>query len=239
MIEKNDIEKLVLDRRKSSLRNHFNDMFFMNNVRYSGEIRENEILLWYSSFWLRGGYPIFHLQFDSESKLAGIKLETNPFGKLFDKIALILILVFATIPIIMSGLATGWIGSVFILFVAFILFLIMRKAAKSEKKIMTEELKEIIERIEREKFPEKFAGYGLKEKPIENEWTIKKIFTRIFIYPICVGFIYVCAALLIPNGQLGKGLGGIAICGAYLYSDIYAILKSSRFKKESNNFKVQ
>ena len=104
---------------------------------------------------------------------------------------------------------------------------------------MTEELKDTVERIEREKFPEKFAGYGLKEKPIENEWTIKKIFTRIFMYPICVGFIYVCAALLIPNGQLGKGICGIAICGAYLYSDIYAILKRSRFKKESKNFKVQ
>ncbi|MEQ5790724.1 hypothetical protein J4E06_06655 [Muricauda sp. NFXS6] len=239
MIEKNDIEKLVLNRKKSSLRNHFNDMFFMNNIRYSGEIREKEILLWYSSFWLRGAYPIFHLNFDSDKKLVGLKLEKNPFGKLLDKIALFLVLVFASIPIIISGLAKGWVGAVFVLFVAFILFLIMRKAAKTEKKIMTEELKDTVERIEREKFPEKFAGYGLKEKPIENEWTIKKIFTRIFMYPICVGFIYVCAALLIPNGQLGKGICGIAICGAYLYSDIYAILKSSRFKKESKNFKVQ
>ncbi len=86
MIEKKDIQKLVLERKKSTLRTHFNDMFFVNNLRYSGEIRKNEILLWYSSHWLRGGYPIFHLAFDSENKLAGIKTELNPFGKLLNKI---------------------------------------------------------------------------------------------------------------------------------------------------------
>ncbi|MGX1930061.1 hypothetical protein [Flagellimonas sp. 2504JD4-2] len=50
MIEKKDIQKLVLDKKKSTLKAHFKDAFFINNLRYSREIRENEVLLWYSSY---------------------------------------------------------------------------------------------------------------------------------------------------------------------------------------------
>ncbi len=225
MIEKGDIQKLVLDRKKSTLKAHFNDMFFINNLRYSGEIRKNEILLWYSSHWLRGGYPIFHLRFDSDNKLIGIKTELNPFGKLLRKIIPVIIGIFAFLPIIGNGFSQGWLGSVFILLVAYVLFIIMRRATRLEKKIMTDELKETIENIEREKFPEKFAGLPIQEPPKENEWTLKKIITRIIFYPFCLGIIYLCFTGFIPNGQFLHGIFGIAVCGAYLYSDLYAIFK--------------
>ncbi|MFD2607360.1 hypothetical protein ACFSSG_17790 [Euzebyella marina] len=225
MIEKADIEELVLDPKKSNLKTHFNDMFFIKNHRYSGEIREKEILLWYSSHWLRGGYPIFHLQFDSENKLVGIKSELNPFGKLFDKIAMVMIGIFSLLPILGNGFMKGWLGSVFILFVALVLFLIMRKASKSEKKIMVEELKETIENIEKEKFPEKFVGKPQKEIAKENEWTFKKILTRIFFYPISVLVIYFCITEILPNGKVTHAFFGISVCGLYLVADILNILK--------------
>lgn len=225
MINKEDIAELVLDRKKSNLKTHLKDMFFINNFRYSGEVRETEILLWYSSHWLRGGYPIFHLQFDSENKLVGIKLELNPFGKLFDKLAIIIIGIFTLIPILGNGFSKGWLGSIFILFVAFILFLIVRKVSKSEKKIMTEELKEKIENIEREKFPEKFIGKPEKEISNENEWSLKKILTRVFFYPISVLIIYFCITEILPNGKTTHALFGVGVCGLYLVADILNILK--------------
>lgn len=225
MIKKEDIEKLVLEQKKSNLKTHFNDMFFISTIRYSGEIRKKEILLWCSSHWLRGGYPIFHLQFDSENNLVGIKSELNPFGKLFDKVAIILIGLFALLPIFGNGFSKGWLGSIFIILVAFVLFLIMRKATKSEKKIMTEELKESIENIEREKFPEKFVGKPKKDVPKENEWTLKKILTRVFFYPISVLIIYFCITEILPNGKATHALFGIGVCGLYLVADILNILK--------------
>ena len=225
MINKEDIEKLVLERKKSNLKTHFNDMFFINTIKYSGEVRKSEILLWHSSHWLRGGYPIFHLQFDSENKLVGIKSELNPFGKLFDKIALVVIGIFALFPILGNGFTKGWLGSIFILFVAFILFLILSKASKSEKKIMIEELKEKIENIEREKFPKKFIGKPEKEIPKENEWTLKKILIRIFFYPISVLIIYFCITEILPNGKATHALFGIGVCGLYLVADVLNILK--------------
>ncbi len=225
MINKKDIEELVLERKKSNFKTHFKDMFFINNLRYSGEVRKKEILLWYSSHWLRGGYPIFYLQFDSENKLIGIKSELNPFGKVFDKVAIVVIGIFALLPILGNGFSNGWLGSIFILFVAFLLFLIMRKASKSEKKIMTEELKEKIENIERGKFPEKFIGKPEKEILKENEWTLKKILTRVFFYPISILIIYFCITEILPNGKATHALFGIGVCGLYLVADILNIFK--------------
>ncbi len=90
---------------------------------------------------------------------------------------------------------------------------------------MTVELRESIEKIEREKFPEKFAGWVKKEIPKEKEWTIKKILTRIIFYPFSLFIIYLSLTGLIPQGKIGKGIFGILICSAYLYSDLYSIFK--------------
>lgn len=225
MIKKEDIEELVLEQKKSNLKTHFNDMFFINTIKYSGEVRKSEILLWCSSHWLRGGYPIFYLQFDRENNLTGIKSELNPFGKLVDKLAIVIIGIFALLPILRNRFSKGWLGTIFILFVAFVLFLIMRKASRSEKKIMTEELKESIENIERAKFPEKFVGKPKKDAAKENEWTLKKILTRVFFYPISVLIIYFCITEILPNGKATHALFGIGVCGLYLVANILNILK--------------
>ena len=200
-------------------------MFMINSLRYSGEIREKEILLWYSSRWLRGGYPIFYLKFDPDNKLIGIKTELNPFGKFLKKIDFGVIAIFTILPIIGYGFTKGWLVSVFVLFVALVLAIIMQKASQFEKKIMTEELKETIEEIERARFPEKFVGSKERKVSRENEWTLKKITTRVFLYPISILIIYFCITQLLPNGKLPHALFGIVVCGLYLIADVLNILK--------------
>ena len=80
MINKEDIEKLITFKRENSFTNHFQIFMTYDFTKYYGEIRENEILLWHSSYWLRLNYPIFILEFKSD-KLIGLKLEKNPIQK--------------------------------------------------------------------------------------------------------------------------------------------------------------
>ncbi len=225
MIEKTDIEELVLENKKSTLGTHFYDAFFYNTLKYSGEIRKNEILLWTSSFWLRGGYPVFNLKFDSKNQLKGISTELNPFGKFIKLFMFIALGFFAILPLFGNGLKEGLALSLFILVTALFLFLIMRKAKIHEEKIVTEELKETIENIERKKYPEKFKNRPKQEKPKENEWTLKKILTRIIFYPLCIVIIYFCLKEILPNGKAIHGLFGIGVCGAYLVADILNMIK--------------
>ena len=225
MIEKTDIEELVLENKKSTLSTHFNDALFYNTLKYSGEIKKDEILIWTSSFWLRGGYPIFHLKFDTENHLKGISTELNPFGKFVNLFMLVAFGFFALLPVFGNGLREGLALSSFVLIIAIFVFLILRKATNHEKKIMTDELKETIENIERKKYPEKFINIPKQEKPKENEWTVKKIITRIIFYPVCIMIIYFCLTEILPNGKAIHGLFGIGVCGAYLVADILNIMK--------------
>ena len=224
-MNKSDIEELILEKKKSTLGTHFNDAFFYNTLKYSGEIRKNEILLWTSSYWLRGGYPIFRLKFDSENQLNRISTELNPFGKLIDKLTIIAICTFTMLPIIGYGFNDGWKLGALVIFIVIVLFLILKKASKSEKKIMTEELREVIENLEREKYPEKFQDRPKPEKPKEKEWTLKKVITRLIFYPISIIIIYFCLTEILPNGKAIHGLFGIGVCGLYLIADILNIMK--------------
>lgn len=222
----------MLDKKKSTLKAHFYDALFYNTTKYSGEIRETEVLLWSSSYWLRGAYPIFHLHFDKNNHLSRISTQSNPFGKIVFCFIILGTLLFALAPIIGYGFPEGLPLSIFVIIIGFFLFLIMRKVKKQETKIMTEELRESIEQIEREKFPEKFAGQTKKEILKENEWTVKKIFTRIILYPFTLLIIYISITGLILQGKIGKGIFGILICSAYLYSDLYAVFKKVNKSKD-------
>ena len=44
MVDKKNIEKLIIQNKKSTLKNHWNDAFFYNTTKYSGEIKQNELL---------------------------------------------------------------------------------------------------------------------------------------------------------------------------------------------------
>ena len=117
---------MFLENKIRTLGTHFIEAFFYNTLKYSGEIRKNEILLWTSSYWLRGGYPIFRLKFDSQNQLKGISSELNPFGRAIKHFTLISFGFFIVLPLFGNDLKEGLAISLVVLVTAVFLFLIMR-----------------------------------------------------------------------------------------------------------------
>jgi len=110
--------------------------------------------------------------------------------------------------------------------------LVMSKAKKYETKILTDELKEAIENIERKNNPELInkPKTELKKEKFK-EWTFTKILTRLIIYPFCLLMLYLCIQMILnpdPNHirQRPLGIMGIVIVGGYLIVDITIFAKN-------------
>ena len=149
MAEKKNIEKLIVQNKKSNLKNHWNDAFFYNTTKYSGEIKTNELLIWRSSHFLRGAYPIFHLTFDKNNKLNGIKKQKNPYHKLLNKITIGFLIVLISGLFLSTDLKMALIGTISILVIGFLLQLIIKKIKNHETKVLIKELKESIDYVEK------------------------------------------------------------------------------------------
>jgi|SRR5690554_253635 len=232
MVEKKDIEKLIIQNKKSTLKNHWNDAFFYNTTKYSGEIKPNELLIWRSAHFLRGAYPIFHLTFDQNEKLNGIKTEKNPFYKLLNKISIGFFIVLALVLLFTTEFKTAIFGIIGITLIGTLLHLVLSKAKKYETNILTDELKNAIENIERKNNPELInkPKAELKKEKVK-EWTFTKILTRVILYPFCLFMIYLCIQMILnpdPNHLRQRPLGiiGIIIIGGYLVIDIIIIVKN-------------
>ena len=232
MVEKKDIEKLIIQNKKSTLKNHWNDAFFYNTTKYSGEIKPNELLIWSFAHFLRGAYPIFHLTFDQNEKLNGIKTEKNPFYKLLNKISIGFFIVLALVLLFTTEFKTAIFGIIGITLIGTLLHLVLSKAKKYETNILTDELKNAIENIERKNNPELInkPKAELKKEKVK-EWTFTKILTRVILYPFCLFMIYLCIQMILnpdPNHLRQRPLGiiGIIIIGGYLVIDIIIIVKN-------------
>ena len=232
MVEKKNIEKLIIQNKKSTLKNHWNDAFFYNTTKYSGEIKPNELLIWRSAHFLRGAYPIFHLTFDQNGELNGIKTEQNPFYKLLNKISIGFFIVLALVLLFTNEFKTATIGIIVISVIGTLLHLVMSKAKKYEIKILTNELKEAIENIERENNPELInkPKTELKKEKVK-EWTFTKILIRLLLYPFCLVMLYLCIIMIFnPDPyyprQRPLGIIAIIIIGGYLVADITIIVKN-------------
>ena len=225
MVEKKDVEKLIVQNKKSNLKNHWNDSFHYNTTKYSGEIKQNEILVWSSSHFLRAAYPIFHLTFDQNGKLKGIKTEKNPYHKLLNKSSIGFFILVALGLILSTEIKTAIIGIVGISVVGILLHLVMSKSKKFETKILTDELKESIENIERLNNPE-LTNKPKSEikKEIVKEWTITKILTRLIVYPFCLLILWISIKVFLPEGKLVHGIFGIGIGLGYPIVDILLII---------------
>jgi hypothetical protein len=232
MVEKKDIEKLIVQNKKSTLKNHWNDAFFYNTTKYSGEIKTNELLIWRSAHFLRGAYPIFHLTFDQNGELNGIKTEKNPFYKLLNKISIGFFIVLALVLLFTTEFKTAIFGIIGISLIGTLLHLVLSKAKKYETNILTDELKDAIENIERKNNPELInkPKAELKKEKVK-EWTFTKFLTRIILYPFCLFMIYLFIQMILnpdPNHARQRPLGiiGIIIIGGYLIADITIIVKN-------------
>ncbi len=220
MVEKKDIEKLIIQNKKSNLKNHWNDAFFFNTVKYNGEIKHNEILIWRSSPFLRSSYPVFHLTFDQNKKLNGIKTEENPYHKLLNKVTIGFLILVASVLLYSTEFKIAIIAIIGIAVIGFLLYLVMSKAKKYEIKLQTDELKKAIENI---KLVNKSKAELKKEEV--KEWTFSKILTRLLLYPFCVLILWISIIGLIPEGKIYYGIFGIVIALAYPIADILLIIR--------------
>ncbi|WP_339917978.1 hypothetical protein [Yeosuana marina] len=200
---------------------------FMNHLwtvisrdfRVKGEISSNKIKLWKQGFWSMSIYPIFTFEFNTENHLINITDKQNPIGKLF-RIFFLLPLVIVVFAQIINGfdfIANLKFITLFGIIIS-LLILLTRKVYNYEKQNQLEIIYDLLD-IEGE------------EKTIEKEWSNKKIITRIFMYPFCIGLILLAIFLLIPNGEIIKGIVSIGIAGAYLFADIKILFR----KKTTGN----
>jgi len=221
MVEKKDIEKLIIQNKKSTLKNHWNDAFFYNTTKYSGEIKPNKLLIWRSAHFLRGAYPIFHLTFDQNDELNEIKTEKNPYHKLLNKISIGFVIVLALVLLFTTEFKTAIFGIIGISVIGTLLHLVMSKAKKYETKILTNELKDAIENIERENNIELInkPKTELKKEKVK-EWTFTKVLTRLFLYPFCLLVLWFSITVFLPEGKRLYGVFGIVVALAYPISDI-------------------
>ncbi|GAA0872180.1 hypothetical protein GCM10009117_13270 [Gangjinia marincola] len=230
MAEKKDIEKLIVHNKKSNLKNHWNDAFFYNTTKYSGEIKPNELLIWRSSYFLRGVYPIFHLTFDQNKKLTGIKKEKNPYHKFLNKITMGFLIVMISGLFLSTDFKMAIIGTFGILVIGLLLSFVLGKAKKYETKLLTDELQRDIENIELINNPGLTDKSKLKQEKIK-EWTFIKILTRFILYPFCLFILYLCIQMILnpdPNHQrqILLGIVGIVIILGYLTANITIIFKN-------------
>lgn len=217
MVKKKDIEKLIIQNKESSLKNHWKDVYFYNTTKYSGEIRENEILIWRSSHFLRGAYPIFHLSFNQNNQLNGIKTENNPYYKFLNKITITFFVLSAIALFLYTNLKTTIIYIILISIIGILLHLILFKSKKYETKLLTEELKEAIENIEQLNNPE-LINKPKKEKV--KEWMFTKILTQLLLYSFCLLILWVSITKFLPEEKILYGIFGIIIALVYPISDL-------------------
>ncbi|QKX06190.1 hypothetical protein HN014_15150 [Aquimarina sp. TRL1] len=229
MVEKKDVEKLIIQNKKSNLKNHWKDAFSYNTTKYSGEIKQNEILIWRSSIFLRSAYPVYRLTFDQQAKLSGIKTEKNPYHKFLNKITIGFIVLLILGLILIANFKGIIIGVIVIPVIGTLLYLFSVKVRKYETSLLTEELKETIENIERSNYPQ--IDTKLKQnvnRKKDKEWTFAKIITRLLLYPFCLVIIYFSIVGLIKDGQLIRGIFAIAIALAYPIADILLIFRKNK-----------
>ncbi len=217
-ITKEDIEKLIEVKKDDTLINHFLTIV-KRDFRATGQIERNKIKIWSQGPWNSTFYPIFEFKLNSQNHLIDITDKLNPIGKIFYSGFLL--------GLISFFLTRNWsdfnlqeylmplvIGLIFIT----IFLLIINNIYRFEKK---QQLKEIFEILDIE----------LDATEPEREWTLTKIITRVFMYPICIFLIIVNIFILIPQGEIIPMIGSLGIVGTYLYTDLKILLK----KKTTEN----
>lgn len=229
MIAKKDLEKLIIQHKKSNLQNHFNDAFSYNTTKYSGEITPNELLIWRSSRFLRGAYPIFCLNFNQNGNLISISTKKNPYYKLLNKISILFIVAVCVILIFTTEFKPALFGIIGISLFCLFFYLFSFNVIRFETKILTEELKEAIKKIENENNPEleDIPKATLKKEDIQ-EWTFTKILTRLLIYPFCVFILWFLMTGFLDDDLTLHRLIGMVIILTYIIVDILMIIRKNK-----------
>jgi len=232
MVNKKDIEKLVVQNKKSNLVTHWKDSQSYNNIKYSGEIRKNEVLLWRSTYFMRGSYPVFHIRFNQNNELEEIKIEKNPYHIFLNKIMAVFLIVIGLSMFLLGNFMSAILAILGFTIVGVLMHLLLFKSTKYETKDLIEELKNTIENIERLKKSEPIKERQLEDESV-NEWSFSKIITRIVIYPFCVFIIWMSIIGLLPEGKIKEGILAIIAALAFPITDLLLLIKKTKFKFRS------
>ncbi|WP_269235691.1 hypothetical protein [Flavobacterium flavigenum] len=228
MVDKKNIEKLIIQNKKSNLLTHFKDSQSYNITKYSGEIRDKEILIWRSAYFSRGDYPIFHLTFDNNNKLKEIKMEKNPFNIFLDGVTIVVLLILIVTIFISTDLKTTFFAIIAITIIGFLMRLLLTKSKIFETKILIEELKTTINNLDELNISKQKKDQNSENKEV-NEWSFFKIMSRILIYPFCVILIWLSLTLMIPEGKIIEGIFAIIVGLAYPISDLLIIINKKNY----------
>ena len=110
MSTKEQVENLIKKERRSNVWNHFL-CGLHRQTYYSGEIREQEILLWRFSSWTFGNfYPLIRVSFNENGKIETVTAELNPFTKMlsvFIGLMIIIVLIEGQLKIVLSLTVCG------------------------------------------------------------------------------------------------------------------------------------
>jgi len=229
MVDKKDIEKLIIQNKKSNLITHFKDSQSYNTTKYSGEIRNKEILIWRSAYFIRGVYPIFHLTFDQNNKLKEIKMGKNPFNIFLDRVTIVVLIILIITVFISTNLITTIFAILAITIIGFLMRLLLAKSKIFETKILIEELKTTINNLDGLNNSKQKKDQNLENEKV-NEWSFSKIMSRILIYPFCVILIWLALTLMIPEGKIIEGIFAIIVALAYPISDLLIIINKKNYR---------
>ena len=228
---KEKIDKLITLEKENNLINHILTSLF-NKGDTIAEKNENEYTIWTSNYWVGTFYPIFKISFNENGEILKIKPELSLNGKLwriiFGGLLLSFFVFLLIIPIVENfrnfDFTTLLILGIFS-FLGYGFIWVFKRIYDNETKYLLNELKIVVGLDSKENIE--------KNENEKNEWTFKKVVSRIFIYPFAI-FIIIISIYGIYKGTYIRGIFGISIALAYLFSDI-KIIRKKRKKTKANN----
>ena len=224
---KEKIDKLITLEKENNLINHILTSLF-NKGETIAEKNVNEYTIFTSNYWVGTFYPSFKIFFNEDGEILKIKPELSLNGKLWRIILGSLLLSFFVFLLIIPIIENFRNLDFTVLIILGIFSLLGYGFIWVFKRIYEKETKNRLNELK--------INVGLdSKKNIEqrenkkNEWTLKKIVFRIFIYPFVLFIIFI-SCYGIYKGNFIRGIFGIIIASKYLYTDIKIIWEKRKTK---------
>ena len=229
---KEKIDRKIKLKRENTLWNHILTSLF-HKEKTIAETKGNKYILWTSTLWTGGFYPIFKIEFNENKEISKIETELSSYGKLCLLLLGLVITSFTLYTIIIPMIQNyKEVNAYFLIpitlysLLIYGFYIVMKNIYNREKKHLTDNLKMIIgietrenlERVENEK----------------EEWSFKMTLFRLFAYPFSLFIIFISVYAIFSGKFLRSGFG-ILLGVGYLYTDIKTILKKRKITKANNS----
>jgi hypothetical protein len=224
---KEKINELITLEKDNNLINHILTSFFKRGETIA-EKKTHQYILWTSNYWVGSFYPVFKISFNKENQISQIKTELSLSGKfwviILGSLILSLLSFLLIIPMIEDFKYLDFTALIILGIYGLLIYgiyWVFKRIYLNETKYLLNELRvsvgletqENIDRIEQNK----------------KEWTFKRTLIRLILYPFSM-FGLMMSIVMLFQGKL-KGLFGIFIIVAYLYTDLKIIIDKRKKAK--------